>query len=611
MKVDAWNRVKDASHEEMRLFPSIVLAVLLLGSPAFAELTSYEQRTLAECAARLGASPDPDPQPDGKLIERIDIVVLDVFDEHDPVPDFFNVFHAMSRKAVIANELLFREGERYVRARVDESARNLRTLQQQLSLVLAVPLRGSAPGRVRVVVIVKDIWSLRLNNQFSVSSSGGLQTLTLQPSEQNLAGLHTVLAGEFSLRPDTYALGGLIGQRRILGTRLYTALSSAVVYRRTDGEAEGSRGSFVFGDPLRESHQRWAYGVGVVWDDEMTRHLRADGRTFTYDPPSTGAQEAMPVEYRTQRYIGGYEVVRSFGLTHKYDVSAGIEVDRRQYRHRLVPGASARAESAFQAVWVPVSDTRASPFVQLRAHEERYLHTAELETLALEEEYVLGPEVLLRAYPASTKLGSTRNLLGFVTGAAMTFDIGDGMTRFVVQNRLEYEMDGRHDASVVGAAHLASPRSVAGRLILDGLINARYENYLHRTFELGGDTRLRGYPQAGYQGVRKGPLAVALNAEFRTRSVDILSVHSGLAVFYDAGDVTDRLRDVFLRQSAGIGLRFVAPQFDRVVLRADWAFPFNPAHGYRTFPGALFVGYGQAFSPPVLSSPSVMTPDTR
>ena len=123
----------------MRLFPSIVLAVLLLGSPALAELTSYEQRTLAECAARLGVSPEPDPEPDGKLIERIDIVVLDVFDEHDPVPDFFNVFHAMSRKVVIGNELLFHEGERYVRARVDESARNLRTLQQQLSLVLAVP----------------------------------------------------------------------------------------------------------------------------------------------------------------------------------------------------------------------------------------------------------------------------------------------------------------------------------------------------------------------------------------------------------------------------------------------------------------------------------------
>ncbi len=598
----------------MRLAASLAVAVLLLGSVAGAApagLTPFEARTLSECAARLGLDPEPDPAPEGKLIERIDIVVLDVFDEHDPVPDFVNIFHTMSRTTVIRHELLFREGQRYVGARVNESARNLRSLEQQLSLVLAVPLQGSTPERVRVLVIVKDIWSLRLNNQFSVSSTGGLQSLTLQPSEQNLAGLHTVLAAEFRLRPDKYALGGLIGQRRILGTRLLTSLSSSLVYRRPDGKTEGSRGSFVFGDPLRESQQRWAYGVGIYWDDEMSRHLLANGRTLRYDAPSTAALEAMPVEYRSQRYVGGYEVVRSFGRTDKYDVSAGIEVDRRQNRHRLVPGASARAEREFLATWVPVSDTRASPFVQLRTHEERFLRTAELQTLALEEEYVLGPELLLRAYPASSKLGSTRNLFGFVTGAAMTFDLGDGLTRLVAQNRFEYDTDGRHDASVVAAAHLATPRTVLGRFVLDGLVNARYQNHLNRSFELGGDTRLRGYPQAGYQGVLKGPLAVALNAEFRTRSIDILSVHSGLAVFYDAGDVGERLRDVFLHQSAGLGLRFVAPQFDRVVLRADWAFPFNPVHGYQTFPGAVFVGFDQAFGVPVLATPTVMDPDLR
>src|SRR5687767_5244721 len=221
----------------MRLVPSIVLAVLLLGSAAAAEpavLTPFEQRTLTECAARLEVSPEPDPAPEGKVIERVDIVVLDVFDEHDPVPDFVNIFHAMSRKSVIRHELLFREGQKYVGARVDESARNLRSLDQQLSLVLAVPLRGSTPGRVRVLVIVKDIWSLRLNNEFSVSSTGGLQSLSLQPSEQNLAGLHTVLAAEFRLRPDKYSLGGLVGQRRILGTRLLASVSAALVYRRPD-----------------------------------------------------------------------------------------------------------------------------------------------------------------------------------------------------------------------------------------------------------------------------------------------------------------------------------------------------------------------------------------
>src|SRR6185503_10552804 len=119
--------------------------------------------------------------PAGKVIERVDVVVLDVFDEHDPIPDFFNVFHTMSRQGVIRHELLFSEGQRYDSARVDESARNLRLLAAQLGLVIVVPIAGSAPDRVRVLVIVRDIWSLRLNTSFT-ATEGGLQTLTLQPT---------------------------------------------------------------------------------------------------------------------------------------------------------------------------------------------------------------------------------------------------------------------------------------------------------------------------------------------------------------------------------------------------------------------------------------------
>jgi hypothetical protein len=597
----------------MRLAPGIALAAFLCGSRVLAappELTAFERRTLDECAHTLGVSSEVVPEPDGKLIERVDVVVLDVFDEHDPVPDFFNVFHTMSRKGVIRNELLFHEGQRYVSTRVDESARNLRLLEQQLSLVLVLPLRGSTPDRVRVVVIVKDIWSLRLNNKFSVTT-GGLQTLTLQPSEQNLAGLHTVLAAEFTLAPDKYSLGGFLGQRRILGTSLFAALSSSVVYGRESGKAEGSRGSFVFGDPLRQSRQRWAYGVGVFWDDEMLRHLLPSGNTQRYDAPSTLPEERMPVEYRAQRYIGGYEVVRSLGVEQKYDLSFGVEVDRRQNRHRLVPGASDQAERDFQRAWVPVSDTRASPFAQLRTHQERYLRTSELETLALEEDVRLGPELLLRAYPASSRLGSTRNLLGLVSGASVTWALGDGVLRVVGMNRMEYALDRRHDASAVGGVRLASPRTVLGRLHLDGLVNARYENYLNRYYEIGGDTRLRGYPQAGYAGSPAGPLAMAFNAEFRTRSIEILSVHTGLAAFYDAASVTTRFRDVRPKQAVGLGLRFLMPQFDRVVLRADWAFPLNPLPGSATLPGALYVGYEQAFGFPVLAAPTVMSSELR
>jgi hypothetical protein len=595
----------------MRLALSLGLAVLLFGSVAAAEaskLTEFERQTLDEQAARLGLPREIDPNPEGKRIERVDIVVLDVFDEHDPVPDWFNIFHSMTRPAVVRRELLFHDGERYVGARVDESARNLRLLTQQLSLVIVVPLRGSTPDSVRVLVIVRDIWSLRLNNDFSFGSHG-LQSLHLQPIEQNLAGLHTVFGLDYTLQPDTYSFGALVSQNRILGTSLYALVSGATIYNRASGNAEGSRGNFVFGDPLRQTRQRWAYNVSVYWDDEMARHLLADGATATFDSPSTPANDAIPIEYRSKRYIWGYEAVRSFGSVNKYDLYFGIESDRRENRHTPVPGESPAAEKDFLTTWVPLSDTRISPFVQLRTHNEHYLHTSNLETLALAEDYRLGPETLLRVYPASSKLGSTRNLIGTLAGASMTLALGDGLLRGVAENRIEYEFEGRHDADLLAELRLATPTIGFGRFIFDGLYRDRYENYLNRYFELGGDTRLRGYPHAGYAGSLKGPLAVALNAEFRTRSIDLFSIHSGLAAFYDAGDATEDFRHIYLRQSAGVGLRFLVPELDRVVLRADWAFPFQPVPGTSTFPGSFYVTYEQAMSMPSLDIPSVTRPD--
>ena len=45
--------------------------------------------------------------------------------------------------------------------------------------------------------------------------------------------------------------------------------------------------------------------------------------------------------------------------------------------------------------------------------------------------------------------------------------------------------------------------------------------------------------------------------------------------------------------------------FDRIVFRADWGVPLSP--GYRTFPGAFFVSFAQAFAMPQVVAPSVLT----
>jgi hypothetical protein len=101
-----------------------------------------------------------------------------------------------------------------------------------------------------------------------------------------------------------------------------------------------------------------------------------------------------------------------------------------------------------------------------------------------------------------------------------------------------------------------------------------------------------------------------MNLELRTASIDILSAQTGLALFLDSGHAADRFADLSLHQSSGLGVRILFPQASRSVLRADWAFPWQPAPGYRTFPGGFFLTFGQAFGMPQLYSGSIANPET-
>ncbi len=569
-----------------------------MAEPSEAPASGYSSYESATLGAILEARDlELDPEPEGKTIESIEIVRLEVFDETDPVPDFFNIFHTTTREVVIRRELLFGTGEPFELRSVEETARNLRE-RRQLSLVLITAAKGSAPDRTRVIVVVKDVWSLRLNSNFAVGT-GGLSYLLLNPSEENAFGTHASVGALFILYPESYSIGLLASQRHILGTRLQGSLSGSLIYNRDSGHIEGSTGYFTYGQPLYATTVEWAFGTAIVWRDEITR-IYEGSEVKTFDAESTPEDDALPIEYQSDRQLGGYEVTRSFGRTRKYDWSLGVEADRRRYRYVPPPGTSREVVREFEEAWLPVSDTRISPFLQFQTYSTRFFTTIELETLGLQEDYRLGAETILRFYPASTAVGSSRDLIGTLAGVSYTTTFGDGLLRALGSNTLEYDLGGEHhDALAVARLRVASPRFSLGRLIVDGVFMDRYENYLRRKFYLGGDGRLRGYPQNEFY----GSTAAAANVELRTTSVDILSAQVGLAAFYDAGDAAQGVEALSLKQSVGAGLRILFPQANRAVFRFDWGFPLSS--GYATLPGAFFVTFDQAFTMPELDTPSV------
>ena len=544
---------------------------------------SVIEQTLAQGSFEWESSPE------GKLIEDVRVVSLDVFDERDPVPDFVNVLHATTRDHVIRRELLFQRGEPYRAAFVQETARNLRGLQQ-LSVVLLIPVQGSRPDRVRVLVITKDVWSLRLNWALDVSNAS-IRSLVLNPSEENLFGSHAIVGALFILDPATYSLGASITHRRLFGSHERVQLSANFIKNRESNATEGSFGEFHYGQPLYSLDTRWSWGTSILWRTDIARRY-AGATVDTY--------LGIPVEYNRDRLYGGYELVRSFGRRFKYDLSIGVEADRRVYHARDLSGHSPLQAQAFIKKELPLSDQRVGPFVQLHAHRTDYRSLLEIETLGLQEDYRRGHDLLLRIYSGIGALGSTRDLVGSQASISYTQPVGDGFIRPVVSSTIEYASLGRDDALFQTAVRFVSPRLGFGRLILDGEFFDRYHNYLNRQFALGGDNRLRGYLKPF-----TGANLVAMNAELRSTSLDILSAQVGAVAFYDVGDAKNHIENFRLKQSVGLGLRVLFPQFDRIVMRADWGFPLTP--GYPSFPGAFFLSFGQAFSVPVVPVPSVLT----
>jgi Omp85 superfamily domain len=568
----------------------------------------YELQTIAESLEQLKARQDP--KPEGKTIERIDVVPLEVFEERDPLPRWLNIFHATTRPTVVRREVLLRPGDPYNQALVDETIRNLRQLPQ-LSIVLVVATVGSAPGRVGLVVITKDVWSLRASWDV-VITSGGLEDFELHPEERNLFGLHQAASATFLLQPSAYTVGVGYTIPRIADSRIAVVTSADVMVNRASGSPEGSFGSLVAGQPLYSGLTEWAWDASTSWQDIIQRRY-VNAKLYTFSDPAT--QQSVPFEWRAHEYQTLFELRRSFGWATKHDFTFGVGIDQSVYRTDF-PGADPQTVADFQTTAVPVSDTRVGPAIQYETYTKNYLRVIDFDTLALQEDYRLGHDIVLGLSPSIHALGSTLNLLSLTAAAQYTFAIRDGFYRIGITTLTEATPDRVAQAYYEPFMHLVTPTIGAiGRIVVDATVQYRWRNYLNIKEYLGGGDRLRGYPTDFFFGND----FVAYNAEFRSRPIEILSCQLAAVGFFDAGDAFDSWSTFEPFQSVGVGLRALFPQLDRGVFRADLGFPLerpiNSANGLPIAPFAFLLSFGQALTvpsvapTPVLPTEQVEIPD--
>lgn len=562
------------------------------GAVQASRYSAYE-REAVEAALREHRT-TVEPSPGGKVLEGVDIVTLDVFEPRDPVPTVLDVFHTMSKRHVIARELLLTVGEPYRQSLVDDSVRNLRALPQ-LSLVLAIPTRGSSPDRVRLLIITKDVWSLRPNWNFQFTN-GGIALLTAQPAETNVAGTHTNANLNFVLNPALVVLGAGYTNYRLDGTRVLIQPNVNVAWSRATGAPEGSYGGLVAGQPLFSPRAEWAWDASVNWVDYVYRRFE-NADVAAYLDPTT--RQTLPFAFRGQLYGTQYTATRSFGWSTKHDLTIGVAIARSQYTVDATGtvGVSPRTVADFIAAYVPVSDNRVGPFVQYHTYSKRYLRLLDFETLGLQEDYRLGHEAFVNVYPVPRALGSSRDFLGLDASLLYTVPMGDGLARASVESITEAETSALTDASIEPSLHVVSPTALIGRFVFDAHLLYRYRNYLNQVSYLGGDTRLRGYPTEFFVGKD----VASVNLEFRTRSIDLWTAQVGLVGFYDVGDAFAGFSQWKPYESVGVGGRVLLPQLDRLVLRLDVGFPVGDgARLPGITPASFFLAISQAFGVPTI-----------
>jgi hypothetical protein len=623
------------------------------GATAFAQprledissYSPYERETIQNGLSRTGG--ELDLHPDGKIIEGVDVITLEVIEPRDPIPTrlqpLVNFFHVTTKPHFVKRELLFKVGDPYERRIVEESARNLRGLSQ-LSVVILVPTKGSAPDRVRMLLVTKDLWSLRVPLEYRLTSSaaasdrGPLEYLQAQITEINLLGTHHQASFNLNYNPDTISVGGSLIVPRMWDSRLRFVVDANAIYNYRTSAFEGTYGTVSYYQPLFSLATEWSYGATMAWNVGVTRRYIAS-EIGQYDPESTNnpcrpaeetspREERIPCQYRRDYQKGELFATRSFGRLVKHNLRAAVFARRQVYRPFDLAEFDPNVAAAFVDRVLPLSDNRFGAALQYQTFAARFMRLLDVEKMGIQEEYQLGHNLILSVAPAYAPLRGSKSVVSLFAGAAYTVPLGDGMARGYIESQTDFQPADAatpvSDGSLDLGGRLVSPRigiagTRIGRLVFDTRLLHRYANYLNDFTTLGGNTRLRGYPT----GTFGGKDLLAFNLEFRLRPFEILKTQLGAAVFYDAGDAFDDFTNLRIKQSAGFGLRLLLPQINRIVIRADWGFPLTQGYRYGDqrlppgysggpipedyvgrrvggFPGELTITFGQAFPIPVI-----------
>lgn len=540
---------------------------------------AYERDLIADSLALAGL--EPDPRPEGKIIEKVLILRHPIVEKPDPWPDFVNIFHVTTREHIVRQELLFRAGQAYNEELVRESARNLRSLPLLFSTVRIVATQGSRPDRVVAVVITKDLWSIRLNMNGNYGG-GVFNYFWMTPSEQNFLGYNQQLSLHFYVDRAVYALGEIYRVPRLFGSRLSLLELLALRVNHDSGEVEGGFGQVVIERPLFSLSTRWGYSLSAAFDIGINR-IYSGADLHYVGIPADEPFYLLPEMYRRNSLSAQAVVQRSFGQAYKTDLTAGYRIHSRTYAltegFRPLPDWVKRE---FENAVVPLDDQAGSLIAAAHFFEATYHRFMNIQTLGLTEDFRFGPEAIGEVSWANPAFGFAQNSVKLRLALGWRFLFCKNILWIKTDLSARYRPDHKlQDADTDWVDQSAEFYLENAAPLPGGLGRAffRFRYVYTQYFQdrsrlyLGGNNTLRGF----VSNFRGGPRLLNFNVEYRTPPWVFRTLHLGLAVFYDAGDAYGFTSDTDFscHHALGIGIRGLFPQFDRGVMRLDIGIPLG------------------------------------
>ncbi|MEZ4367337.1 MAG: hypothetical protein R2939_13785 [Kofleriaceae bacterium] len=536
-------------------------------------LGSLERAALDRALAKRGLTVEP--QPWGKVVGKIHVVNLPVFGPGDGFLRAFNVFHVTSREYVVEREVILRPGQVWDQDAVEETSRRLRD-PVTTTLAVVVPVVTATPGVVDLLVVTRDIWSLRLNSNYRFEG-GTFSYLSLSLSENNFLGSHKLAAAVFEMDLGTVGVGPLFIDKNVAGRHLDLRVRAAALFGRDElfgGDglvAEGSSSTVSLSRPLWKLDSRW--GAGVSWTHRYAIAREFQGTSLrTYDAPETAVDDALPWKYEQRDFTLATSVVRGWGGRWKKRVTVGhnLENQRPTVTDDFTGDATLRA--AFVRDVLPRSEFNSVVFASYQLFEARYREYRNVGSFDLAEDLQLGLSTKVTLGAGLEAIGSDANFLRGSASAGYTLPWRlDGTLGLSTSASVRRQGGELIDGSTSVTARLVSPRLPGFRVVAEARLSALWNETQNRFLAIGSEAGLRGFAISEFTGQRK----VSGQLEVRSDPVPVLFTRCGLVGFYDVGGATDRLPSLALHHDVGLGFRILIPQLAQELMRLDLAVPLD------------------------------------